>query len=764
MRDEIDIGRLFQSETAPLREILRRNYSIPIYQRDYSWGENAVRKLLDSVSEGISNLERGDQGSVTFIGTIICTGFSDNRLLPTFSDKGYSVVDGQQRLTTLSLSCCAIHQYITERWNLLSNHEKSSEFFREEYEYLDRELSTIMLGTYDDRESGFNNFFPRIIREMDDSWKHRNNEFNSPVASYLSAYAKHIRQNKGVPQKFTFSVENEHLKSNTMIIEEYIHELCRDKNADKDLDRIISFPGCKEIMEKGKLRNVLLKTIKGQPNKEMFAYIFEGDGDKPLKARELLLCMAFSNYMLDRVAFSFIESKEEKYAFDIFEALNTTGEPLTAIETLKPLAVEAKKRQGRGEYKQSRFCQWFDDIDKYLREEGRFGSLADQQIESVEIVLNFALLYDGTKGSKQLSFQRNYLRESFNKLEQYDHKVKFVEGIHGIANYRRIFWTGGIDSLSNSNIPSGNTNEVDREKTLFCLLFLKKIKTSLTIPILARYYNAENNSDFSEVVMALTSFVAIWRAYHGGTGGIDNKLRSIMAGSHRSNEGNDPASMGTHFENRLPDIGSFKQYLRDFLEDEGLNSKDVWVKSVIKKSLYKGANKSLCKFMLLSAAHEAGPKSEGEYILEKERPSSNKDYMTIEKWDDDSLATIEHIAPQNPRDDKVDDEYKDTIGNLMLLPKGENKIVGNLPWEDKRMYFQLFSERKYDKTKARMEEMRKKGIKISKRTESIINNGECLPAVLNLDVVEDWNTDVIRERSENIASLTWDEIRPWIDP
>lgn len=766
MSNQIDVKSLFKSETVPLRKTLRLNYSVPTYQRDYSWGKSAVEKLLASVSEGISNLARGDLESVTFIGTIICTRLSSSDR-PALGLCAYSVVDGQQRLTTLLLTCCVIHQYVTERQSFLSGDEKANRFFKDKYKDLDHELSFIMHGKYDDRESGFNNFFPRIIREMNDSWKEGSNEFISPVASYLDAYAKHIYTEQKGFQEFSFSTENEHIDNNIEVIKNYICKLCGDENTDKDSDRIIRLPEYKDIIKKGNLQNVLLKTEDGRPSKGHFADIFEESCEKSLKARELLRCVAFSNYMLDRVAFSFMESKEEKYAFDIFEALNTTGEPLTAIETLKPLVVETEKKQGGGEYKGSEFSQQFDEIDKYLREEERFGSSEAQQTESKEIVLSFALLYSGKKVSKHLGSQRNYLRESFNELELYDHKTKFIRAISDTADYRKIFWTGGVDSLLNSDIPDGSAGKAVKNKVLFCLLFLRKIKTSLTIPILARYY-AENHFNFPEVVMALTSFVAIWRAYHGGTGGIDNKLRSIMAGSRKSNEGNHPVSMGTCFENDLPDVNSLKRYLLDFLEKENLDNKDKWVEKVIKNPLYKGANKSLCKFMLLSAAHKAGPKSTGDYILKKKRPSANKNYMTIEKWDDDSLATIEHIAPQKPQDlqdSKVDDECKDTIGNLTLLPKGENKMVGNLPWEKKRMYFRLFSEEEPDELKELIQKMREnETINISRRVESMVNNGEYLPMVSNLHVVEDWDTRVVKERSENIASLTWQEIRPWIDP
>jgi hypothetical protein len=35
-----------------------------------------------------------------------------------------------------------------------------------------------------------------------------------------------------------------------------------------------------------------------------------------------------------------IVAKKEEYAFEMFDSLNTTGDPLTAFETFKPKVVE----------------------------------------------------------------------------------------------------------------------------------------------------------------------------------------------------------------------------------------------------------------------------------------------------------------------------------------------------------------------------------------------------------------------------------------
>ena len=65
-------------------------YAIPRYQREYTWGKNQWENLFDDVLEN-------DPGY--FLGSIICINQSSD----TLSVQRLELVDGQQRLMTLSL-------------------------------------------------------------------------------------------------------------------------------------------------------------------------------------------------------------------------------------------------------------------------------------------------------------------------------------------------------------------------------------------------------------------------------------------------------------------------------------------------------------------------------------------------------------------------------------------------------------------------------------------------------------------------------------
>jgi uncharacterized protein with ParB-like and HNH nuclease domain len=65
------------------------NYLVPIYQRNYAWGEMQIVQLIEDIESSI-----GSSNNSYFLGNLIVNQ-TDNNV--------YEVIDGQQRLTTLYL-------------------------------------------------------------------------------------------------------------------------------------------------------------------------------------------------------------------------------------------------------------------------------------------------------------------------------------------------------------------------------------------------------------------------------------------------------------------------------------------------------------------------------------------------------------------------------------------------------------------------------------------------------------------------------------
>ena len=83
---------------ANLLEFLKKSpqFVIPIYQRTYSWTERECRQLWDDI------VRTGKNSAIAahFIGSIV---YIDQGIYQVSSQSSLLVIDGQQRLTTVSL-------------------------------------------------------------------------------------------------------------------------------------------------------------------------------------------------------------------------------------------------------------------------------------------------------------------------------------------------------------------------------------------------------------------------------------------------------------------------------------------------------------------------------------------------------------------------------------------------------------------------------------------------------------------------------------
>ena len=78
-------------------------FTIPIYQRPYAWTPEQVNELLDD----LLNAMQTDRTSPYFLGSVV--------LIKTDDDSSSEVVDGQQRLTTLSILLCVLRDLAPDR-------------------------------------------------------------------------------------------------------------------------------------------------------------------------------------------------------------------------------------------------------------------------------------------------------------------------------------------------------------------------------------------------------------------------------------------------------------------------------------------------------------------------------------------------------------------------------------------------------------------------------------------------------------------------
>jgi len=86
----------------------KKQYQVPLYQRVYSWGKPQLNQLWNDIAE-LAATRRGDPSATHFIGSLVLSQS------PDFSVVGVSkllVVDGQQRLTTVTILLAALRDHL----------------------------------------------------------------------------------------------------------------------------------------------------------------------------------------------------------------------------------------------------------------------------------------------------------------------------------------------------------------------------------------------------------------------------------------------------------------------------------------------------------------------------------------------------------------------------------------------------------------------------------------------------------------------------
>lgn len=102
----------------PVHELLSQNtntvFSVPAYQREYSWRKEQWDALFDDLIE-----EEPDTGH--FLGTIICVNRTTNSTEKTVLE----LVDGQQRMTTISLFLLALYKKLAPHATSMSMEQQA---------------------------------------------------------------------------------------------------------------------------------------------------------------------------------------------------------------------------------------------------------------------------------------------------------------------------------------------------------------------------------------------------------------------------------------------------------------------------------------------------------------------------------------------------------------------------------------------------------------------------------------------------------------
>ena len=788
--DEKKIGTLFEAYSGSLEETMnchegKAGFKVPEYQRNYNWDHGNIKRLLEDCLSRFATfcittgpLEKSE--SYVFLGTTILVRVS-NPPDEGFDGTSLIVVDGQQRITTLSLICCALIELIRDhREELDTLEEKTKSWLNEEIEHQLEILFTCVSGRLIRRNRP--KPYPRIIRQNDSrSYDASKADYMSPIAIFLHEFATHYSQEDGpfAPDWEKNNEASQSLQKNYEYIQKQINYLYKGTESSLTSDAEYEFVR-KAHFPDGPARVLFDKLAESFPNddKDRAKNKACSDISKSQQSEGLVRLILFASYLTKNVVLTRVETRSEDYAFDIFDALNTTGEPLTALEAFKPQVVHFENNARRAGWSGPISKIDFDELEKYIIEKSKSAKSKSAQASSrqkltKEILITFALYHDGTKLPAGLSNQRKYLKGRFSRLTSEEMKRNFVKSIYQIAEYQRYCWdTDGIEKLK---LPATDITLDELESVKFCLAFIASTNTQLTIPILARYWNDADDSrqqDFAKAVKALAAFLALRRSATGDTRGIDDDFRSLMQDSPKA--GGDPLCLGADHSNQLISVEDFKKELQRRLVSPrvGIADKDAWVKLASTKPLARRA-RHLCRFLIFAASHRADIDRANPGTLTQNDRRSDNNYLRYADWSDTTYQTIEHVAPDNPPDDYPDEwesvyrqlDTRDLVGNIVLLPSKINSSLGNSTWDKKRTcYNTLASETKTDFDTI-VDEAVKQGTigdKAGKKLKATWRDSPRLKMLDSVKSVKNWDKEFIERRTENILRLAWGTISPWL--
>ena len=745
-------------------------YMIPEYQRQYSWNKNHLARLLSDCLNGFSRLAESTKESsspeYTFLGSIILV--RENKSEPSFDGVSLSVVDGQQRLTSLLLVSCALFQMIKEhRADISELRSKTADWLNIEINSQLITLQRCVLGKLESYDGSV--LFPRMIRFRDRRGDtSAQSEYRSAIGTFLEQFASFtdVGASTFEPKPPTREIPTWiALTSNYELICQQLKDYLYRPNTN-NLDADV---------------NVVQRTaFTRAPINDLFRRreILQNESDRNRSSAELantphteglVRLLLFASYLTQRVILTRVEASSEADAFDIFDALNTTGEPLTALETFKPLIIQFEREQGG-----------FSGSASYLNWRSLETGLADAykepetlQKETKNFLTSFALYIEGDKLSLDLKTQRSYLRSSFQKVETKGpkHARSFVRSMSELAEFRLQFW----DKTAIDNLGLSHYSPSDQDTLKLCLRFISDMNTSLAIPVLARYWVEHGANDsagnFVSATKAITAFLALRRAVTGGTAMIDTDFRNLMKGSPQNNSA--PLCVGLDFENKLLNVEDLKEILRAYLTARriGVQDRSTWVERVREVEFgNQAAPRPLTRFLLLATAHNArADKSRPGLLTTKDVvPSPERDFFNHRNWIDAKYATLEHVAPDAGSNGGWDPTIysrpatRHTIGNLVLLPEKENQSIGNAEWQKKRVFYRVLSEIKTSERARLIKLAKSEGLQFGKKTWTLIQNQTHLHLLDPLASVNEWTADLIEDRTENILELAWDQIAPWL--
>lgn len=765
---KLDLNSAYNSSGESVRDLFDKReegFYVPLYQREYTWEEENINQLFEDIVAGVRELvaENGDNAT-TFLGTTILTDLSEKkRTVKSGEDRAQPtavnlVIDGQQRIATIGLLAIQITECLKSLFASLPDADdgKPNETLKAHCDDLIDELRPLYALRL--RRGANPEHKPKIIRAGEDKWTFSGDDssYGSPVARYVGTY---IRTND--LQKALESVDpvsGARVLGNVRLIGDWLKDISTAYISRSQLYE--QFPGGSSIV-----RSKIQENVLGFSSETIEAAVTVSDTDSPENinhAAGIYNIFLFTFYLLKRCGVNRLQPAHEGWGFDMFQALNSTGTPLTALETFVPQIMREEERDGN-ELQRNPSKQYLDEIEELFESTT---SNEQKNRRTNELLGTVSLCHSGDKLGNKFSRQRQWLVDVYDrKLTTMCEKRAFLANVARVADFYHSVWYMEDDHKPDL-IKCVENHEEGRLASLL-IQYLKSARSRLSAPILARYYgqieDEEQSSidEFVEAAKACAAFFTLWRSANS-TSGLDDIYRRFFRDYTRNylwekNGGNLSANC-------------LKDYFRGAICKKGIGDKESWMTASKRFLLYTEV-KEICRFVLFIAGHDQIPDPHNPGLT----IPGNKgtcDLLKLSQWRAKDFKSLEHVAPQRPppshswdTDIYVDSKFHE-IGNLLLLSRDINEFMDNKDWSVKYIHYSHVGSLSQQEATSAEKEAKDRGIVLSKRAAKALSltrySGTVAP-LLTLGPEGPWNAEIIDRRSEQIKSIAWDILVSWLE-
>jgi uncharacterized protein with ParB-like and HNH nuclease domain len=788
-----DINEIFTVNTLSLKKLLQsggRAFFIPNYQRPYAWENNNIEDLLFDIASGTKQLI-SKRKSASFIGSLITMSIDRNTF--NLENRDYipgstvELIDGQQRLTTLMLILTAFYDNLMLEYAKLLKEEmsKGDDRFQNLQKQILNTSQELLASLFDQQWAISNHKFgrlPKIIRHSgaeEDTWA-MDNKYYSPIGTFLFQLSQHINSNPNPETyqtfKYIFPNKQENQKQCQAINEKYsfinltINNLINHSDGSND-----SFPSAKDLISSNNISSELFE--QGESMFDSFLPnvndIIRKDNATPIEKScgRAFKLLCFTKYTHFKVIISEINSKDQDYAFDIFESLNTTGEPLNAVETFKPKVIQHMKRK-KIAWKNSEEQDWFGQISGYI---DNITTLSTKNRVLKDLLSFYNYSVNGNSIKNHVKDFRLFLNSTYDSAKE-KRKKEFIKNLMITTKFHEYVWDGGKGNLFTDK------NWLNEEEKL-CVSLFRSTKHKMPNGIVLRFYEKfvdsintseeeKSYNNLCEVIKSSAAFYVLYRASRNSTDSIDNWYRKILKGEDKGKTLLLKGFSYQECQNDLPDPSELKKAYKNILKihdpSSDLTNADSWSNLTSIMPIYGGTT-DIAKFILL-LSHNDREITNGLISDVK----INESYPTFKQVHFSSkTCTVEHISPQNPKDivnDGWDEEiYSPTqpiansIGNLTLLKPIENSSIGNSNWKNKKWFYKLITAKSKEEQDIIKKKAEKDNVKWHKKTIELIAGTGYSHIVEGISDWNDWKKDVIIKRGRNICQVAHSELMKWLD-